>query len=214
VRDNGIGIAAEHLPLLFETFSQVVPGLERGGGGLGLGLALVRGLVALHGGEVDVRSEGPGRGSEFVVRLNAAPAEAPAELPVEVPALGPAAESRRILVVDDNVDNTESLCLYLSQRGHQVQSAYDGDQACRLAEEFRPDVVLLDIGLPGKTGHDVCRYLRSQPWGAGMLVVAQTGWGQRADRLRSEQAGFDAHLVKPVDYTELQKYFSADNIAL
>jgi CheY-like chemotaxis protein len=205
VRDNGIGIAAEHLPLLFETFSQVVPGLERGGG-LGLGLALVRGLVALHGGEVDVRSEGRGRGSEFVVRLACAPADS-AESPAS-PAAGhtapeAAALPRRILVVDDNVDNTEALCLYLAQRGHVVQSAYDGDQACRMAEEFRPDVVLLDIGLPGKSGHDVCRHLRAQPWGASMLVVAQTGWGQRADRQRSQLAGFDAHLVKPVDPVEL-----------
>jgi signal transduction histidine kinase/ActR/RegA family two-component response regulator len=202
VRDNGIGIASEHVPLLFETFSQVVPGLQRGGGGLGLGLALVRGLVALHGGEVEVRSEGLGRGSEFVVRLNGAPPEVAAAAPSE-PVVASAGTIRRILVVDDNVDNTEALCLYLRDRGHDVRPAYDGEEACRVAEEFRPDVVLLDIGLPGKTGHDVCRYLRAQPWGAEMLVVAQTGWGQQADRQQSRLAGFDAHLVKPVDPMEL-----------
>ena len=202
VRDDGIGIAAEHLPKLFETFSQVVPGLGRGGG-LGLGLAIVRGLVSLHGGRVEVKSDGRGRGSEFLVHLDAsAPAAAPLAPPVAdgSPAAIPV---RRILVVDDNVDNTEALGLYLRQRGHEVQAAYDGEEACRLAESFRPDVVLLDIGLPGRSGHDVCRHLRAQPWGADLLIVAQTGWGQRADRERSRSAGFDRHLVKPVDPVEL-----------
>lgn len=202
VRDDGIGIAAEHVPKLFETFSQVVPGLGRGGG-LGLGLAIVRGLVTLHGGRVEVRSEGRGRGSEFAVHLQAS-APASAEL-TPAPAVAPAAPvvSRRVLVVDDNVDNTDALSMYLRQRGHVVEAAYDGDEACRLAESFRPDVVLLDIGLPGRNGHDVCRFLRAQPWGANLLIIAQTGWGQRADRERSRMAGFDRHLVKPVDPVEL-----------
>jgi signal transduction histidine kinase/ActR/RegA family two-component response regulator len=202
VRDDGIGIAAEHLPKLFETFSQVVPGLGRGGG-LGLGLAIVRGLVSLHGGRVDAKSAGRGRGSEFVVQLQASAPAAAERAPAAVEEAAPAAVSRRVLVVDDNVDNTEALSLYLRQRGHAVTAAYDGDEACRLAESFRPDVVLLDIGLPGRSGHDVCRFLRAQPWGTPLLIVAQTGWGQRADRERSRRAGFDLHLVKPIDPVEL-----------
>ena len=203
VRDDGIGIAPEHVPRLFETFSQVVPGLGRGGG-LGLGLAIVRGLVTLHGGRVEVRSPGRDRGSEFLVHLGARAAAEPAP-PSSPPTPAPsrAAVARRILVVDDNADNTEVLAMYLAQRGHTVQTAFDGDEACRVAEVFRPEVVLLDIGLPGRSGHEVCRHLRAQPWGAGILVVAQTGWGQRADRERSRTAGFDLHLVKPVDPVEL-----------
>ncbi|MGE0363969.1 MAG: ATP-binding protein [Vicinamibacterales bacterium] len=199
VGDNGIGIAAEHLPRLFEKFSQVRPAFERGGG-LGLGLALVRGLVLLHGGSVDVRSGGPGRGSEFVVRLPAldgTPAADPVPAADEAPA-GPG-RPRRVLVVDDNVDNADTLAQYLRRRGHLVETAYDGDSAWRAAARFRPDVVLLDIGLPNMTGHDVCRAIRAQPWGVTMRIVAQTGWGQDADRQRSRDAGFDDHLVKPVD---------------
>ena len=201
VRDNGIGIAAADVPRLFEKFSQVIPGLQRGGGGLGLGLALVRGLVSLHGGVVEVHSAGLGQGSEFVVRL---PREAhvPEAAEPSQPALA-AGPSRRVLVVDDNVDNADSLALYLRQRGHLVDTAYDGDVACRVAERFRPDVVLLDIGLPKLGGHEVCQYLRRQPWGVGMQIIAQTGWGQDADRLRSRDAGFDDHLVKPVAPAEL-----------
>jgi len=204
VRDDGIGIAPEHVPRLFETFSQVVPGLGRGGG-LGLGLAIVRGLVSLHGGRVEVRSPGRDRGSEFLVHLGARAAGEPTapSSPPATPGAVRAAVARRILVVDDNADNTEVLAMYLAQRGHTVQMAFDGDEACRVAEVFRPEVVLLDIGLPGRSGHEVCRHLRAQPWGAEIFVVAQTGWGQRADRERSRTAGFDLHLVKPVDPVEL-----------
>ena len=201
VRDNGIGLAPTDIPRLFEKFSQVIPGLQRGGGGLGLGLALVRGLVSLHGGEVEVRSAGLGHGSEFVVRLPRSEPVPEAAESVELPAAtGPA---RRVLVVDDNVDNADSLALYLRQRGHLVDTAYDGDVACKAAEHFRPDVVLLDIGLPKLGGHEVCQYIRRQPWGVGMQIIAQTGWGQDADRLRSRDAGFDDHLVKPVAPAEL-----------
>ena len=197
VRDDGIGIAAADVPRLFEKFSQVVPGLEGGRGGLGLGLALVRGLVSLHGGVVTVHSEGPGQGSEFVVRLpQMTDVPRTKEPPMADPPLEP---SRRVLVVDDNVDNAAALALYLRQRGHLVETAYDGEQACEAAERFRPDVVLLDIGLPKLDGHEVCQYIRLQPWGANIQIIAQTGWGQETDRMRSRSAGFDDHLVKPVD---------------
>lgn len=202
VRDDGIGIAPEHLPLLFEKFSQVAPGTARGGGGLGLGLALVRGLVALHGGEVEARSEGVGRGAEFVVRLNLAAPTLP-EVVAPAPPELPPGPSRRVLVVDDNVDNADSLVTLLQQWGHDVHAAYDGEQALRLAETVRPEVVLLDLGLPSMSGHDVCRHLRAQPWAQRTRIVAQTGWGQQADRAHSRQAGFDAHLVKPVDPMDL-----------
>ncbi len=201
VRDNGIGIASGDLPKLFEKFSQVSPGLERGGGGLGLGLALVRGLVSLHGGEVEVHSAGAGQGSEFVVRLPRVEPPEPAE-PEREPAVIDGAP-RRVLVVDDNVDNADSLALYLRQRGHLVDTAFDGDMACQVADRFRPDVVLLDLGLPKLSGHDVCRHIRRQPWGTRTRIIAQTGWGQDTDRHRSREAGFDDHLVKPVAPAEL-----------
>jgi signal transduction histidine kinase/ActR/RegA family two-component response regulator len=208
VRDNGIGIAPADVPRLFEKFSQVIPGLQRGGGGLGLGLALVRGLVSLHGGVVEVHSAGLGHGSEFVVRLarveHVPEAAEPSQLTVTA---GP---TRRVLVVDDNVDNADSLALYLRQRGHLVDTAYDGDVACRAAERFRPNVVLLDIGLPKLGGHEVCRYIRRQPWGVDMQIIAQTGWGQDTDRLRSRDAGFDAHLVKPIAPAELLALIARD----
>lgn len=208
VRDTGIGIAAEHLPRLFEKFSQVRPGFERGGGGLGLGLALVRGLVSLHGGTVEAHSDGPDRGSEFVVCLPVVDGAA-ADRPVAAAAAADVPVARRVLVVDDNVDNADTLALYLRQRGHLVETAYDGDAALRAAERFRPDVLLLDIGLPKVNGHAVCESIRAQPWGVTMRIVAQTGWGQDADRQRSRQAGFDDHLVKPVDPSALARLVAA-----
>jgi len=208
VTDTGIGIAPEHLPRLFEKFSQVVPGLERGGSGLGLGLALVRGLVSLHGGRVEATSAGPGLGSEFVVRLPAA--DGPAAPAATTPATGPeAATARRVLIVDDNVDNADALAVYLRQCGHLVETAYDGEAAWAAAERFRPDVLLLDIGLPKASGHAVCESIRAQPWGVTMRIIAQTGWGQEADRARSRAAGFDDHLVKPVDPPLLARLVAA-----
>jgi DNA-binding response OmpR family regulator len=157
--------------------------------------------VSLHGGEVEVHSAGVGRGSEFVVRLPRA--EHAPEHPAPGEPATAAAPARRVLVVDDNVDNADSLALFLRQRGHLVDTAYDGEVACTAAERFRPDIVLLDIGLPKLGGHAVCQYIRRQPWGDGMRIIAQTGWGQDADRLRSRDAGFDDHLVKPVAPAEL-----------
>jgi CheY-like chemotaxis protein len=203
VADNGIGIPPQFLPRLFEKFSQVAPAIDRAEGGLGLGLALVRGIVTLHGGDVEVRSGGSGHGSTFLIRLplDGRPAEAPAQTPQ---AAAPGA-ARRVLVVDDSEDNLSALSLLLRQRGHQVASARDGAAALVEAERFRPDVVLLDIGMPKMNGFEVCRRLRREPWGRTMRVIAQTGWGQVDDRRRTDEAGFDGHLVKPLDPDALDR---------
>jgi signal transduction histidine kinase/ActR/RegA family two-component response regulator len=205
-RDNGIGIPADFLPRLFQKFSQVEPALERSQGGLGLGLALVHGIVALHNGRVEARSGGLGRGSEFIVRL-------PASVSVEMPASAPASVddtprhrvSRRVLVVDDNEDSAESLALLLRLEGHLVKTAHDGEAALAVAERFQPDAILLDLGMPRLNGYEVCERIRSQPWGRGVLMVAQTGWGQAQDRARTLAAGFDAHLTKPIDPATVQE---------
>jgi signal transduction histidine kinase len=202
VRDNGIGIPAAFLPRVFEKFSQVTSAMDRSEGGLGLGLALVRGLVALHGGEVAVQSDGVDRGSEFVVRLPLAVEPHEVGAPAPVVATGPGVQ-RRVLVADDNADNTATLATFLRERGHDVETALDGETAFQAAERFRPDVVLLDIGMPKSNGYDVCRKIRQQSWGRNMKVIAQTGWGQAGDRLRSKEAGFDGHLVKPIDPAHL-----------
>jgi PAS domain S-box-containing protein len=206
VRDTGIGIAAEHLPRLFEMFSQVTPALERSQGGLGIGLALVRGLVELHGGTVEARSDGPGRGSEFVVRLPVA--DVPAAPEARAPAGGgplPGGRKWRILVVDDNRDSADSLALMLEMMGHETRTAYDGPEAVEAAAAYRPDVVLLDIGLPRMNGYEVARHLRQQPWGKGLALVALTGWGQDEDKRRALDAGFDQHVTKPVGADGLEQ---------
>ncbi|HVN39447.1 MAG TPA: ATP-binding protein [Myxococcota bacterium] len=198
VRDDGIGIAAEDLPRLFDLFVQVDTSLERSAGGLGIGLTLVKSLVELHGGEVAVRSDGPGLGSEFSLRLpigpeaTVSPSEAAAPRASRVP-------WRRVLIVDDNADSTESLALLLARRGHEVRAANDGFRAIELAREFRPDLVLLDIGMPGLNGYETCQRIRKEPWGSGITMVAVTGWGQEQDRRMARSAGFDAHVVKPLD---------------
>jgi CheY-like chemotaxis protein len=197
VRDTGIGIATDFLPLLFDKFSQAVPALERAQGGLGIGLALVQGLLELHGGVVSAFSDGPGRGSEFVVRLPVAQQGPP--LIGESHAEQASVPKRRILVVDDNRDSTASLSMLLQIQGHDVSMAYDGLQALDICEQFRPEVVLLDIGMPNLNGYEACRRIREQPWGHDILMIAQTGWGQEEDRTRTKAAGFDAHLTKPID---------------
>jgi PAS domain S-box-containing protein len=203
VRDNGIGISAEHLPRLFEMFAQVDTSLERSRDGLGLGLTLVKTLVELHDGTVHAHSDGPGRGSEFTLRLPTAAETAPAAEPSAIrtaPATG-----RRILIVDDNEDGAESLAMLLTFGGHETHMAHDGRQAIEAAERLRPDAVLLDIGLPLMNGYEVCRRIRSEPWGKHLTMVALTGWGQDEDRHRSTEAGFDAHMVKPVNHDLLLK---------
>ncbi len=204
VRDNGIGIAAEGLARIFDMFVQEDTSLERSGGGLGIGLTLVKNLAALHGGTVQVASDGVGRGSEFVVRL---PIAADAVVPAApAPPTPPASVvPRRVLVVDDNRDAAESLSVLLELSGHEARMAHDGLDAVAAAAVFQPDLVLLDIGLPRLNGYDAARRLRGQPGGQGMVLVALTGWGQQEDRQKSSDAGFDAHLVKPVDPQALVK---------
>jgi len=203
-----MGILPEALPGIFEMFSQTARTAERSEGGLGIGLSLVRGLVELHGGTIEARSGGPGRGSEFVIRL---PAAGVGTAGVEREAAPDAAPSPslRVLVADDNRDTAESLGLYLTLQGCQVRTAFDGDEALALAEEFRPHVALLDLGMPKLGGHDVARRIRDQPWGHDVLLVAQTGWGRHEDQRRTIEAGFDRHLVKPVAPTALSELLAA-----
>ncbi|MFL6697916.1 MAG: response regulator [Vitreoscilla sp.] len=206
VSDNGIGIDAELLPHVFELFEQGKRALDRTQGGLGVGLTLVQRLVQLHGGEVVASSAGPGQGSQFRVLL---PCLGEVDEPVladEGPGKLPTASvARRILVVDDNVDVVETTTMLLSLSGHQVRSAKDGLQALHMASEFRPDVVLLDIGLPLMDGYEVARRLRQTPQTAGALLIALTGYGQQGDRQRGRDAGFDGHMLKPVDPHALAK---------
>jgi PAS domain S-box-containing protein len=203
VRDNGIGIAPENLDRLFEMFVQVDTSIERSRDGLGIGLTLVKRVVELHGGTIQARSDGPGRGSEFVVRVDAQPAEVESH-ETHVPVLKTAdMVPRRVLVVDDSHDAAESVAMLLEFEGHEVFKAHDGADAVRTAERVRPDVVLMDIGLPILNGYEACRRIRAHPWGAAILMVAITGWGQEEDREQSDAAGFDLHLVKPVDHEEL-----------
>jgi len=208
VRDDGIGIAAEQLPRLFEMFTQVDTSMERSRDGLGIGLTLVKTLVEMHGGTVEVHSDGLGRGSEFTVRLPTSDEtlKPPPQPTVSetVPTLG-----RRVLVVDDNEDAAGSLAMLLELEGYQTLQAHDGVEAIEAAEHFRPDAVLLDVGLPRMNGYEVCRCIREQEWGKDVILVALTGWGQEADRRRSEEAGFDAHMVKPPDQETLKKLLAA-----
>ncbi|HEV8479528.1 MAG TPA: CheR family methyltransferase, partial [Candidatus Eisenbacteria bacterium] len=205
VKDSGIGIAPELQPHVFEMFFQGDKSLERVRSGLGVGLTLVNSLVRAHGGTVEVKSEGVGKGAEFIVHL---PLSSPPSLAKEE-AARPAAKkrrtARRILVVDDNRDQAESLGMLLEIFGHQVRVAFDGTQALEIADTFKPQMVLLDIGLPGMSGYDVARRMREMPALKSAVLVAQTGWGEEADRRRSVEAGIDRHLVKPVDIQVLEE---------
>jgi len=213
VRDTGIGFSNEVLPQLFRMFAQAGAPLERTKGGLGIGLALARSLVELHGGTIDAHSEGPGKGSEFVVRLPVLPTPDPSQAPAAEPARAYDGAVRRVLVVDDVPDNAQSLATLLRMDGNHVEVAADGLQAVEMAERFKPDLILLDLGLPNLNGLEACELIRKQPWGKGIVIVAVTGWGQEADRRRTLEAGFDEHLVKPVHYDTLRKLLASPLMA-
>lgn len=210
VTDNGIGIPRSLLGRIFERFVQVDRSRERAQGGLGIGLALVKQLVELHGGTITAESAGLGKGSEFTVRLPIL-----TSLPTLEASASPGhptrSSMRRILLVDDSRDLVESLALLLELEGFETKTAYDGIEAIEKAGSYRPDVILLDIGLPRMNGYDVCRTIRAQPWGKDIAVIALTGWGHQDDRRRTAEAGFTAHLVKPVDHVDLMKLLGASS---
>ncbi|MBV9121955.1 MAG: response regulator, partial [Planctomycetes bacterium] len=214
VRDHGLGIPADLLPRVFDLFTQGDRSLARSEGGLGIGLTLVKNLVEMHGGTVEAFSEGPGRGSEFVVllpRLERGRGRRPGR--EAEPARVPTA-SRRVLVVDDNPDAAESLALLLRVEGHEVRTAHDGPAALKAATEFQPEVIFLDIGLPRVSGYEVARQLREQLGLKKVLLVAVTGYGQEEDRRRSREAGFDAHLTKPADPAALHELLAGSRANL
>jgi PAS domain S-box-containing protein len=210
VRDSGIGIPAAMLEKVFDPFEQTGQAPDCPQGGLGIGLCLVKKLVELHGGRVEARSEGPGQGSEFVVRLPTLdPAERMAEpVPLPEPAAVPQIQ-RRVLIADDNDDSQASLAWLLGIMGHRVQAAKDGLEAVEAARWFRPELILLDIGMPRLDGYQACRRLRAEPWGADVVIAALTGWGQDRDRQKAWEAGFDHYFVKPVDHAALRKLLDA-----
>ncbi|MGH8613438.1 MAG: response regulator [Gammaproteobacteria bacterium] len=207
VRDTGVGIPAETLPYVFDLFTQGDRALDRTQGGLGIGLALVKKLVELHGGQVEASSPGPGQGSEFTLRLPTHRGP-PALVAAPKEPAAPAARLR-ILVVDDNADSAESMAMLLDLQGHETRSALDGPAALEAAQVFRPELILLDIGLPGMDGYEVARRLRTQPHMDKTVLVAMTGYGHQRDHLQAKAAGFNHHLVKPVDPGALQRVLAS-----
>jgi CheY-like chemotaxis protein/nitrogen-specific signal transduction histidine kinase len=199
VTDTGIGIAADMLPRVFDMFAQAVPALERSQGGLGIGLALARGLVDAMGGRIEVHSAGVGRGSEFRVWLPLLTAATRSDGDSErVARSASARRSTRLLIADDLVESADSLAVVLQLEGHDVHTAYDGEEALRKAEALRPELILLDIGMPKLNGYEVCERIRRLPWGSSVRLIALTGWGQEDARQRMQAAGFDDWLLKPV----------------
>jgi PAS domain S-box-containing protein len=202
VKDNGAGIPPDKLKSIFDMFMQIDGTAERSQGGLGIGLTLVKRLAEMHGGSIEAKSAGEGQGSEFIVQLPI----------LNRSSVGPQAgadgtqqsiSQRRIVIVDDNTDSADSLAMLLQITGNQTFTAHDGIEAIEVIEKQRPEVVLLDIGLPRLNGHEVCRHVRGQSWGRDIVMIALTGWGQEDDRRKSEEAGFNGHLVKPIDYDKL-----------
>ena len=213
LKDQGIGIAPEKLPHIFELFVQLERRLDRSQGGLGLGLSLVKSLVEMHGGSVSAQSDGLGKGSEFMVRLPARPLGTLAN-PSSKGRVSPREEEllfrHRILVVDDNVDSARTMSIVLKRLwGQEARVAHDGMEALQIAEQFRPEVILLDIGLPGMSGYMVAKQLRDRPDLGRPLLVAMTGLGHDDDIRNSREAGFDHHLVKPLDLEALRKLIAA-----
>ena len=201
VRDRGIGIPESSLGNIFDMFSQVDRSVERSAGGLGIGLALVKGLVEMHGGTITAASEGDGKGSTFTVTL---PVVERREPPAEKPVNGHPPGGKRILVVDDNRDGAESLAKMLTLLGNEVVTANDGLEAVEAAERYSPEFILMDVGMPHLNGLDATRRIREQPWGKRVTIIALTGWGQESDKDRSKAAGCDGHLVKPVNLPDLE----------
>jgi PAS domain S-box-containing protein len=227
VRDNGIGIAPSMLTKVFEMFSQIDAGHEHADGGIGIGLALVKGFVELHGGSAEARSAGANQGSDFIVRLpiNSALQPAPAAeqptaarvsetapAPEAAPATA-AARSRRVLVADDNRDGAEIMALLLQQYGYDVSVAHSGTEALSVAAQAAPDIAILDIGMPGMSGYEVARRIRAEPWGKPMMLIALTGWGQEEDKKKAFEAGFDHHLIKPIDPDALEALMASGTFA-
>lgn len=203
VADNGVGIPEAMLPKVFELFTQVEKGIERSRGGLGIGLALASQLVELHEGSIKAESGGNGQGSTFTVRLpllqnGTLTAGNESETPVE-------GSSLKVLIVDDNVSSAETTGRMLTMIGHETTLAFDGPEALKAARALKPDVIMLDLGMPGMSGYEVCRELRREPGFENTMLIAQTGWGQERDRLKTQEAGFDHHLTKPVDLQELSR---------
>jgi PAS domain S-box-containing protein len=206
VKDNGLGISAEHLPHIFEMFSQVDHSLERAQGGLGIGLTLAKHLTEMHGGTIEASSEGAGKGCEFIVRLPQMDVSSVGQQPITASSASKAATGQcKILIVDDDEDTVTSMSMILRILGHDTYSAHDGEQAIEEARLHRPDIVLLDIGLPKMNGYEVARRIRQEPWGKEVKLVALTGWGQEGDKRRSKEAGFDYHLLKPVEPDALEE---------
>jgi CheY-like chemotaxis protein len=199
VEDSGIGIAAEDLPKVFGMFAQVRSAQDHAAGGLGIGLALAKGIVELHGGRIEVASAGTGKGSRFTVRLPGASIAAATTTAAGVARNGRATPNKRILLADDNRDAAESLAIILRLEGHDVELAHDGLSALQAYVKLRPDVALLDIGMPKTNGYDVARQIRAAPDGQEVLLIAITGWAQDSDKARSRAAGFDHHLTKPIE---------------
>jgi PAS domain S-box-containing protein len=209
VRDNGIGIPAHALATVFDMFSQLKPALDRSKGGLGIGLALVRGILALHGGSIGAESAGEGRGSTFTARLPLAPVQAtPASIGPAPDTVAPAS----VLVVDDNADAAETLQMFLELCGCRAHVAHSAGEALDVLDRFQPQVALFDIGLPDMNGYELARRVRQRPGGAELLLIAATGWGQEADKQLAFDAGFDHHLTKPIDFDKLRALLAAPRL--
>jgi PAS domain S-box-containing protein len=212
VKDSGIGLTPATIPGLFTMFSQVNSAIDRAEGGLGIGLALVKGLVALHGGQVSASSEGLGRGSEFTVRLPRALVDSQIDSRGTATPVGKSTSERargRVLVADDNRDAAATLSAVLEMSGYEVVTAYSGEQALEIGARARPQVILLDIGMPGLSGFETARRIRLEAWGRRALLIAVTGWGQEEDKRKAQSAGFDRHLTKPVDPDEIEQLLDA-----
>ncbi len=205
VKDTGVGIPAAMLPRVFDLFTQVDRTLEKAQGGLGVGLSIVKRLIELHGGKVEAHSEGPGMGSEFTIRLPVVEAAKHLKQLDGGEGVSRPAARFRVLVADDNLDAANSLALMLRFMGSEVRTVHDGLSALETAAAFKPDMIVLDIGMPKLNGYDTCRLIREQPWGKDVLLAALTGWGQDEDRRRSREVGFDEHLVKPIEPEMLEK---------